>query len=134
MLPFRERLARLRHRRPWAALLAAVVVMGICTAVVVRYAVATAVLAVQPAPYSLRAPIKGAGECGNAADHHRAGDDLARADAIAIAAVLRHGRGNAGRRQRRGSDRTDDKPGPCAGGQPVGLGGHQMNPRLAPRA
>jgi len=62
LLPFREHLARLRHRRRWAALLATVVVMGICTALVVRYAVATAVLAVQPAPYSLRAPIKGAGE------------------------------------------------------------------------
>jgi len=62
LLPFREHLARLRHRRLWAALLATVVVMGICTALVVRYSVATAVLAVQPAPYSLRAPIKGAGE------------------------------------------------------------------------
>lgn len=62
MYPFRERLAGLRHRRLWTVLLAAVLLMGIGTALAARYAVAHAVVAVQPAPHSLRVPIKGAGE------------------------------------------------------------------------
>lgn len=62
MHPFREYLKGSSRRRLWVALLMAVVLMGILTALVVRYAVAQAVVAVQPASYSLRTPIKGAGE------------------------------------------------------------------------
>ncbi|MCQ9380173.1 efflux RND transporter periplasmic adaptor subunit [Methyloversatilis sp. XJ19-49] len=62
MHPFREYMKGSSRRRLWVALLMAVVLMGILTALLVRYAVAQAVVAVQPASYSLRAPIKGAGE------------------------------------------------------------------------
>lgn len=62
MQPLREHLAGLSQRRRWSVLLAAIVSMGICAVLVVRYAVAKTVPAVQPAPYSLQVPIKGAGE------------------------------------------------------------------------